>query len=213
MNIKTALKRIPWVMIPVSLQLLYFFTNRYSTGGYTPDIWLDRYIPVIAWWSIPYLLTIPYWVIASFWLGFKIDFRLFRVAIISATIMTGLAQLIYLLAPTYVVRPEIHGEGFDYFWLNWIYTHDDVYNALPSGHAYVSTLLTILLIRLFPRQKLAWIGVLAVIVLSALFTHQHYILDLVVGVIYAIACFALGSWLAKLIWGENRSISAISVES
>jgi membrane-associated phospholipid phosphatase len=186
-------KRFALVCIPLGLQILYLPTSHWLTGGIAPQIFLDVY-PIWPIWTVIYMLCWPIWVIVYTYAVFKMDSHLFRIAILSASLTIGLSMIIYVLFPTYVIRPVLTENDFFTKFLLWVYAHDGTHDALPSGHIYMTTLLVLFYSRSYPRYTLIWVGILALISFSTLFTGQHYILDVVTGMIIAYAGYRFGCW-------------------
>jgi membrane-associated phospholipid phosphatase len=186
-------KRFALVCIPLGLQLLYLPTTRWLTGGVAPRIFLDVY-PIWPVWTVIYMLCWPIWMAAYTYIALKMDNRLFKIALFSATLTIGLSMMIYVLYPTYVIRQVLSGSDFFTKFLGWVYAHDGTYDALPSGHIYMTTLLVLFYSRWYPRYTWLWVGILALISFSTLYTGQHYILDIVSGVAIAYVCYRIGCW-------------------
>lgn len=180
-------KRLLLFSLIIFSQSIYLPLNRFLQGGTTINIALDEKIPVIAAWSIPYLLWMFCWFWLCLWAALKMPPDLFK-TFSSATMLVVLsAMVVYLLFPTYVERNPVETSGFGAGLLHWIYSNDGLYNAFPSGHIYLATLTAIFYSRWYPRSTLTWIFVLIVISLSTLFTGQHYILDVLGGALFAFA--------------------------
>lgn len=206
---KKILRRFLWLMVPFGIQLFYFPLNRYSSGGIAPITVLDHYIPLWPLWTAPYVLVLPAWILAYAWAGLKMDDHLFKPFLWASigAILTGI--LTFWLFPTYIVRPEVTGSGFAWDWIRQLYASDHVYNALPSGHAYVTGIIAIFWVLWKPRLKWLWIFIYGVVLLSTLFTHQHYILDLIAGMGLA----AGASFVSLRLTNKKSSKSILSFAS
>lgn len=75
-----------------------------------------------------------------------------------------------------------------------MYVNDRVYNAFPSGHVYITTLIGLFWAQWFPRHRWWWRAIIVVIAFSTLFTHQHYLPDPVGGMLLAWAGYRFGLW-------------------
>ena len=188
-------KRLALVSIPLILQLMYIPTSRDLTGGIAPRISLDQYIPIWPVWVVPYMMVWPIWIAAYAWAAFKMQGRLFRVAVVSATFTIGVGMTIFMLYPTYVVRPELTGTDFFTNALRTVYANDGSYDAAPSGHVYMTTLLALFYSLWYPRQKWIWMTILVIVCLSTVLTGQHYIMDVVTGLALGIVGYYSGFWL------------------
>jgi membrane-associated phospholipid phosphatase len=78
--------------------------------------------------------------------------------------------------------------------LNWIYATDHMYNAFPSGHVYITTLIALFWSRWFPKWRWLWIATVIVVVFATLFTHQHYLPDPIGGLALAWFGYRIGLW-------------------
>ena len=186
------------------IQLLYVPLNRLSTGGIAPFIPLDAYIPLWPVWAVPYLLIVACWPMAIAWaVFFAKDEEL--VALVASILIASLAGIMtFALFPTYVIRPEITAQGWAADLLRWIYANDGAYNALPSGHVYMTTVLAYYGRRWFPKVRGLFPALVVVILLSTLFTHQHYLLDLAAGLFVGLAACSLGPWAARLFFPQPK---------
>jgi membrane-associated phospholipid phosphatase len=79
------------------------------------------------------------------------------------------------------------------------------YDAFPSGHVYITTLLVLFLARWYPRHRLLWVLILVIVSFSTLFTGQHYILDVLGGYLTALAGYHFGLWWAGLYAAPKRT--------
>lgn len=202
--------RIIWLLIPLGMQLLYFPLNRYSTGGIAPSIPLDAYIPVWPVWVVPYVLTLPWWIGFFLWAAFSMDESLYRPFVIAESLAILCGITTFALFPTYVIRPNVTGTGLTWDWLKMLYASDNVYNALPSGHAYVTTIIVIFWWRWKPKLRWLWLSVEAIVLLSTLFTHQHFLLDLGAGVVLAFGVVLLVHWLRSAERVKNQKFPLAS---
>jgi membrane-associated phospholipid phosphatase len=91
-----------------------------------------------------------------------------------------------------------------------IHEHWGRYDAFPSGHIYITTLLALFFSHWYPRQKLAWILILVIVSLSTLFTGQHYILDVLGGYAVAFSGYRFGLWWTGFLPDQKRHRKRIS---
>lgn len=188
-------KRAVWVLLACCIQMTYIPTSNRVEGGIEPKLPIDIF-PVSAVWVLPYLSCYLLWSLSIAWIIFKTDDRAFRSIITACFLTFGLGALTFIFFPTYV-RPAVL-EGNDIFTniLRTIHEKWGRYDAFPSGHVYITTLLALFYGRWYPRYKLLWIVILLVVSLSTLFTAQHYILDVFGGYIVALAGYFFGLWWA-----------------
>jgi membrane-associated phospholipid phosphatase len=110
------------------------------------------------------------------------------------TFSIGTATFVFF--PTYIQAAVIPGNDIFSSLLRFIHENWGRYDAFPSGHVYITTLLTLFFSRWVPRRKALWIGILAIVSLSTLFTFQHYIIDVVGGYVAGLAGYRFGLWWA-----------------
>jgi membrane-associated phospholipid phosphatase len=120
--------------------------------------------------------------------------RLYEAFFIASAFVSVTAMTIFTLFPTYVVRPVLSAGDWSTQILNLIYSKDNAYNAFPSGHVYVTTLIALFWARWFPKWRWLWIATVLVIVLATLFTHQHYLPDPIGGLLLAWFGYRIGLW-------------------
>jgi membrane-associated phospholipid phosphatase len=177
---------------------LYIPINRLVSGGRTLAVPLDAFIPVWPAFVFPYLLALPWWAGCVIWAVARMDSSRLRVFGGAFILCNLIASAIYILYPTYVVRPLVAGADIAARVLNLVYANDRPYNAFPSGHTFTTVL--IFLAWLDWKPRLAWLwGTIGLTILAALlFVHQHYLADLLGGIFLAMVVFlALRFWNLK----------------
>jgi membrane-associated phospholipid phosphatase len=184
-------KRLLWIAIGWGIQLIYLPTSEWFTGGVEPKLPIDIF-PLWPVWVIPYVLCYPLWIAGFAWAAFKMSDRMFRAFALALLVTCSVSIIIFFVFPTYVPRAELHGNGPLIFLLRLLHEKAGRYNALPSGHIYITALLVFFYSLWYPRYKSLWITVLVIVSFSTLFTAQHYILDIVAGLIVAALGYYLG---------------------
>jgi membrane-associated phospholipid phosphatase len=187
-------KRLLWIAIGWAIQLIYLPTSSWFTSGVQPKLPIDIF-PLWPVWVIPYVLCYPLWIAGFAWAAFKMSDRMFRAFALAFLVTCSVSIVIFFIYPTYVPKAELHGNGPLIFLLRLLHENAGRYNALPSGHIYITALLTFFYSLWYPRYRPLWILALVIVSFSTLFTLQHYILDIVAGLLVA----ALG-YYAGLKW-------------
>lgn len=202
MNNLTLPRRIGLVLAVAAIQSAYFPTSQAGTGGIMPKIFLDVF-PIQPVWIVVYVLCFPLWLFCIVWAVLKMEEQSFRALIAAAflTISSGIAA--FILFPTYVDLPQIIGTDFFSNLLRQIQESGGSYDALPSGHLYITTLFALFFTRWYPRTRLLWIGIVVLVSLSTLFTGQHYLLDVISGIVLAWLGYKFGLW-----WAMRRQPAA-----
>jgi membrane-associated phospholipid phosphatase len=189
----TFAKRVLLVLLVCCIQMIYVPTSNRLTGGIEPKLPIDVF-PIWPIWVLPYVLCYVLWFVSIGWILFKVEDRFFR-AFFAASILTfGAGALTFIFFPTYVGRATVHGNDIFALVLRAIHEKLGRYNAFPSGHIYITTLLVLFFGRRYPRYKSLWTSILVIVALSTLFTGQHYILDVIGGYSVGLIGYHFGLW-------------------
>lgn len=187
-----SLKRLIWCALLFGIQGLYFPLNRFLKGGMEFKTPLDDFVPLWPIWVVPYALVCGWWIFAYIWSAWSMDDSMYEAFFIASAFVCVTGLTIFALFPTYVVRPNVTSEGWFAQLLNWVYTNDHMYNAFPSGHVYITTLISLFWSRWYPKWRWVWASIVLVIMLATLFTHQHYLPDPVGGLLLAWLGYRIG---------------------
>ncbi len=190
-------KRWLWLILVLALQMLYFPINRLAHGGVMLQTALDAHIPLLPIFTVPYLLALPWWLGSLVWATVAMPKPLFRALICAALLVILSGTLVYILYPTYVTRSPVTAQGWSADLLRFIYQNDRTYNAFPSSHTYLTTLICLFWLRWKPGLHWLWVLILTLVLLSTLFTGQHTLPDVIGGLVLAVAGYALGLHLAQ----------------
>jgi membrane-associated phospholipid phosphatase len=196
-------KRVFWIMAICAVECIYFPINSRMTGGVVPRTELDVF-PIIPIWVLPYLLCFPLWLFSLIWIILKIDDRHFKAIITAGLLSFSIGVSTFILYPTYVVSPQLVSTGIFTDLLRFVYLHAGGYNAFPSGHVYITTLIALFFSRCYPRQKWMWMAIAVIVSLSTLFIGQHYLVDVFGGLLVALAGYHFGLWWAGLLPASKR---------
>ena len=200
----TLSKRIFLVFLVCCIQMIYIPTSNRISGGIEPKLPFDVF-PIWPVWVLPYLLCYVLWLTSIAWIISKIDDRSFRSFFAASMFTFALGALTFIFFPTYVRAAAVAGNDIFSGMLRFIHENWGRYDAFPSGHIYITTLLALFFGHWYPRQKLWWILILAIVSLSTLFTGQHYILDVLGGYLVAVAGYYFGLWWAGLNPSQGRT--------
>jgi len=195
-------RRLLWLVIILIVLALYFPINRLAHGGTQLPLPIDKFIPLYPPAVVPYLLADLLFVGFPIWAAIRVkpqEFEAYAVSILTATLIS---YLIYLVFPTFVIRPDITSTDVFSKLLAMVYQTDRAYNATPSGHTFYSVLSFLYLGRWKPDYRLIWTLAALIIIASALLTKQHYVLDIVSGMALAILAYAIGVFAQKK-WNLN----------
>lgn len=190
----TFLKRFSLLMVMLLISGLYFPLNKILTNGYNLKTALDVYIPLVPAFAIPYLLFLPFWVLAFLVAAWKMNDRLFRAFMIGSISAAAIATLTYALFPTYTARPEIDSNGWAAALLNTIYSKDNVFNAFPSEHVLYTTLIALYGATWRPTWSIPLNGSVILVILATLLTGQHHLVDPIGGLALGWGSYRFGLW-------------------
>ena len=205
-------KRILLFVIIYCIQLLYIPTSERVSGGIEPKLAIDIF-PIWPIWVLPYVLCYALWLAGVIWIILKTEDRLFR-AFLAACIFTfTFGVIIFIFVPTYVKPASLPGNDIFTMLLRMLHENWGRYDAFPSGHIYVTTLLTLVFIRRYPRHRLLWGLILVIISFSTLFTGQHYILDVLGGYAVAFSGYNFGLWWAGFFPSQKVSSKRLTPSS
>jgi membrane-associated phospholipid phosphatase len=149
---------------------------------------LDKKIPMLTGFVIPYLLFFPYVFGVYIW-AYAVkspDFFQLSVSIIAVSILT---TLIYLTYPSMMIRPFTQGREITNSWtdslVKSIERFDKPNNIFPSNHVAYSLVITLFLVTMAPG--LAWVFwlIFAFISASTVLIKQHDLIDIPAAIILA----------------------------
>jgi membrane-associated phospholipid phosphatase len=189
-------KRLIWCALLFGIQALYFPLNRFLEGGMEFKTALDAYVPLWSIWALPYGLICVWWVTAYLWAAWRMEEGLYEAFFMASAFVSVAGLIIFTVFPTYVIRSALPGTDWTSQLLNWIYINDYMYNAFPSGHVYITTLIALFWSRWFPGWRWAMAGTVVLVILATLFTHQHYLPDPIGGLALAWFGYRIGLWCA-----------------
>jgi membrane-associated phospholipid phosphatase len=151
---------------------------------------LDRALPVVPIFAIPYISLIPYIGISLVaFLFFRV--RVYRSAAITMIIVWFVSYAFYFFLQSYIARPAITGTDPFSAMIRAIYAGDQPYNDFPSLHTSLSTIIAIHSWRVDRRIGRAAAIWTALIVMSTVLVKQHYLADVAGGLVLA----SVTSWL------------------
>jgi membrane-associated phospholipid phosphatase len=145
---------------------------------------LDRALPVVPIFAIPYVSLIPYIGISLLaFLFFRV--RVYRSAALTMIIVWFVSYAFYFFLQSYIARPAITGTDPFSALVRTIYASDRPYNDFPSLHTSLSTLIAIHWWRLDRRIGIPAAIWTALIVASTVLVKQHYLADVAGGLLLA----------------------------
>ena len=205
-------RRIFFVFLTCCIQMLYISTSNRTTGGIEPKLAIDVF-PIWPVWVLPYVLCYVLWLSSIAWLILRVEDRFFRSFIAGSMLTFVIGNITFILFPTYVPPAVLQENDVFTALLRVIHETWGRYDAFPSGHVYITTLLTLFFSRWYPRQRILWVLILVIVSLSTLFTGQHYILDVLGGYAIAFTGYQFGLWWAGFLPSQKRPGKRIASSS
>jgi membrane-associated phospholipid phosphatase len=151
---------------------------------------VDRALPVVPIFAIPYVSLIPYIGVSLLvFLFFRV--RVYRSAAITMIVVWFISYACYFFLQSYIARPQITGVDPFSAMIRTIYASDQPYNDFPSLHTSLSTIIAIHWWRFDRRLGIAAAIWTALIVASTVLVKQHYLADVAGGLVLA----TVTSWL------------------
>jgi membrane-associated phospholipid phosphatase len=199
----TVNKRTLLFILAYAIQLIYIPTSNRISGGLEPKLSIDIF-PIWSIWVLPYVLCYVLWLSSVIWIILKTEDRLFRSFLAACIFTFTFGVIIFILFPTYVKPAPLQGNDIFMVLLRILQEVGGRYDAFPSGHIYITTLLALFFSRLYPRRRLLWILILVIVSFSTLFTGQHYILDVLGGYAVAFSGYHFGLWWTGFLPAPKR---------
>lgn len=198
---KIEYKPLILTVVLIAFQSLCYFVSKLLGGN--PNLIggvIDSKIPFNIWFIIPYCLwyflifIIPYYL-------YKKDKDIFIKYIISYVLCTVIANIIFIIYPTYVDRPIVTGNSILELMARIVFWVDTpAQNCFPSLHCAVSMLF---ILYMFECKKCPlYLKILTLIIsilimIATLYTKQHVFIDLLSGDILAIVSYIIVNNLKK----------------
>ncbi|UVI32812.1 phosphatase PAP2 family protein [Paenibacillus spongiae] len=172
------------LVFPV-LGMLYAMFNKPLETVYSLELGIDRAIPFVKYFALPYSIWIFY-IYACLIYFFIKDSRFYYRSLLTYTLCALLCYGIYSVFQTTVARPTLTGDDVFTALTQFIYNRDQPFNCFPSIHCFSSYMVMKALYTSGFRNKWNQIiiyGMSSLIIASTLFVKQHVILDVIGGIL------------------------------
>lgn len=183
------------VIIAVIIYLLSYQIPKISipeTRLHYLNIPLDDAIPLFSPAILIYFLAYIQWIYAIF-VTLRQDNK--TAINISKIIIVGslIGFMCFVIYPTAIVRPQIMGSSIFDKWLKFTYQVDNIINACPSFHCFVSTIVIYILYKANAKKKILYSNIFLtfLVYISTLLTKQHVLVDVPAGILLAIISILL----------------------
>ncbi|MDF2650856.1 MAG: serine/threonine protein phosphatase [Paenibacillus sp.] len=187
------------LLIPL-VGLIYIHLNQADGVAYSLVTDLDRQIPFMKSFVIPYLSWYGFLLVGFLYLAYK-DRSMYYKTLFQFIMGLLLCYGVYAIYQTTVPRPELTGSDWLLRMVQWVYRSDQPFNCFPSTHVLTSYLMMKAYLRsttiVWP-YKIAVTSMSLLIIVSTLFVKQHVLLDIVgavlvsEGVVYVVERFRMG---------------------
>ena len=200
---KIEIKPIITTIILIAFQsALYLISRLFESNLHLIGNTIDTKIPFNIWFMIPYCLWYILIFIVPYYL-YKKDKDSFIRYIYCYLICSVIANIIFVIYPTTVNRPDVIVKGPLSFITNFIFTFDNPpMNCFPSLHCAMSMLFILFIFEIKnikPIIKISITLISILIMIATLYTKQHVFIDLVSGDALAIIVY----FIIKKITHEN----------
>ncbi|WP_427338935.1 phosphatase PAP2 family protein [Caloranaerobacter sp. DY30410] len=187
---KDRYKYVLLIIVLIMLKVLYLVINTLDMRKHHLMSYLDNYVPFINWMVIPYVLWYFYIWGVLLYLLIK-DKKLFVTHSLAVILGQTISLIIFLLYPTYVIRPEVVGSDIFSKLIILIYSNDNPVNAFPSIHVLQSVLTHVAILNIKDIKKPIKIFSYVfstMVILSTITIKQHYVIDVIGGYLLATIC-------------------------
>lgn len=169
-----------------AMMMVYPFLNTSTRGVHSLVISLDKAIPVVKWFVLPYVAWVGYITITLVYFCFKDSAHAFKAILVFDLGLLVCFLFYYFYQTEGPIRPEILGHDLLSQILKYVYQIDHPYNSFPSIHV-MSSYLMIRAIRCssWKNRVNQWIiGCSSTcIILATLFIKQHAIMDVIAAIL------------------------------
>lgn len=208
-------QRIPFLILIIALQLLYFPLNQKTNDGILIDLKvIDGIMPLIGEFVVIYVAGIAILSIGPLLMTIVLPRSLFQAYVLTHITVMLIGFFVWMLVPAYVYKAPFEPQDQFDTWTQELHLRDVDYgnqNAFPSSHVYYLTVLLFFIAKRWPRT---WFLCALLSVLNAwstMLTRQHYFWDVIAGLFLAYG----GIWLTYRVflprlrqWEKEKQILA-----
>lgn len=174
------------LLIPL-VGLIYIHLNQDTGTAYSLMTDLDRQIPFIKGFVVPYLAWYGYLAVGFLYIAYR-DRANYLQTLVEFIIGLLLCYGVYAIYQTTVPRPDIIGSDWLLQTVRWVYSSDQPFNCFPSTHvltAYLMLRAYLRSTRIAMTYRIISASMAILIIVSTLFVKQHVLMDIVGAVIVA----------------------------
>ncbi|MBB2483029.1 phosphatase PAP2 family protein [Bacillus sp. APMAM] len=220
-SIPSHLMALCWLISIPLLGTLYVILNRQNVKAYSLVTDLDRHIPFIKIFIIPYVSWFVFILAALIYLCVK-NRQVYYRTLVYFNIGLLICYGIYSVFQTHVPLPTLTGHDLLTNMVRSVYHLDEPYNCFPSTHVLTSYLILkgFQSAKNIPRPIRIGVSLMALLIMvSILFVKQHVLFDLIGGVAVVEVIYFLHRWSAarvksiQLAWQHRNGTNKESVKS
>lgn len=194
---------IPLLSVLFFNMITYYGTQLIAGNFQHHDITvpLDDKIPFLSIFIVPYIVAYLQWGIGYIVIARESKEHCFRI-LYGEIIAKALVFITFIVFPTTMVRPELHGSGLFYWLTEMIYNADTPVNLFPSIHCLESIFVFFGCLKMKTVGNwYKWtMGIISLLVcLSTVFVKQHVVLDIAGAAVY----FAVGLSISSMIFRKK----------
>ena len=161
---------------------LYWFLKMFQSNPIYIDFYLDDKIPFLGWFVYIYNMFYPLTIVACYFL-YKSDKESYYKGVISCIIGCLICDIIFLILPTIMYRPEIPNyDSFTNLVIRVTFFFDEPpLNCFPSIHCVFcfQIILSMIKSKCDRVKKAIFITSAFLIIISTLLVKQHFIYDVI----------------------------------
>jgi membrane-associated phospholipid phosphatase len=187
-----------WILTIPILNIFYSILNHGGSHVSSLMTVLDKQIPFVPAFILPYLIWYPFMLTMLITLFVKQRSAYYRTLF---TLCVGLiaCYITFHLFQTTIQRPQITKDGLLNWLVNMVYNNDGAYNCFPSIHVLSSYLMLKGMSYGANFSKISRLLIITTswsIIISTVFVKQHVLIDIVGAILLAeMLVFLVGKWL------------------
>lgn len=190
------------LIIPI-INISYVLLDSSSRGVFSLETPLDRVMPFIEIFVVPYILWYLYIFLGLVYFCMN-DSETYYKTILSIIFGLIICYVIFFLFQTTVIRPKIYGDDVVSMLIKAVYGNDKPYNCFPSIHVLTCFIMVKAILTYRKKNKINivfFIIISSTIILSTLFIKQHVLADVAGGIIIGDLVFeAVSHEIRKPVW-------------
>lgn len=179
-KINETLGAMCFILVVPIVNILYSILDNPGRGAFNLQTSIDRAIPFLKIFIIPYIAWYPYILLSLLFLCIK-DRKTYYKTLMSLQLGLIFCYIIYFFFQTTVPRPEIYSRDILSKLVLFIYRTDKPYNCFPSIHVLSCIILVRGALKNYRRSAVSIVLITLIsslIIVSTLLVKQHVILDI-----------------------------------